>query len=127
MVEELETRFYNLKNSIGIKSKETLDVMVSLANFYVTTKEYDLAENLLREAYIIDLELCGEYNRDTIYTIDSLGRLFLHKKDYLEAKKYFDISYSYKLKTYNKEEIENAKQEKAEFNKLISEGGNDVF
>ena len=127
MIEELETRFNNLKESIGLNNKETLDVMVSLANQYSASKKYDMAENLLRDALKIDIDLFGEYSRDTIYTIDSLGNLFLEKKDYTESKRYFDQAYEYKQKTYNEEEILIAKQELDDLYRLFDGDDINVF
>ena len=127
MIEELETRFNNLKESIGLNNKETLDVMVSLANQYSASKKYDMAENLLREALKIDIDLFGEYSRDTIYTLDCLGNLFLEKKDYIESKRYFDKAYEYKLKTYNEEEIIVAKQELTDLYRLFDGDDKNVF
>ena len=127
MIEELETRFNNLKESIGLNNKETLDVMVSLANQYSASKKYDMAENLLRDAYRIDIDLFGEYSRDTIYTLDCLGNLFLEKKDYTESRSYFDKAYEYKQKTYNEEEILIAKQELNDLYRLIDGDDKNVF
>ena len=127
MIEELETRFNNLKESIGLNNKETLDVMVSLANQYSASKKYDMAENLLRDALKIDIDLFGEYSRDTIYTLDCLGKLFLEKKDYTESRSYFDQAYEYKQKTYNEEEILIAKQELDDLYRLFDGDGKNVF
>lgn len=120
MVEELENRYNNLKESIGEETKETLDVMVTLANMYVINKNYDVAFNTLKHAYDIQLELFGENSRDTIHTLDSLGRLFLDKKDYDEAKNYFEKSFKLKEKTYNEKEIKEAKKELEDFYKNIN-------
>lgn len=120
MVEELENRYNNLKESIGEETKETLDVMVTLANMYVINKNYDVAFNTLKHAYDIQMDLFGENSRDTIHTLDSLGRLFLDKKDYDEAKNYFEKSFKLKEKTYNEKEIKEAKKELEDFYKNIN-------
>lgn len=120
MVEELETRYNNLKESIGEETKETLDIMVTLANLYVVNKNYDMAENLLKHAFNKQIKLFGENSRDTIYTLDSLGRLFMDKKDYTEAENYFEKAFNYKIHTYNEKEIVEAEKELKEFYKIIN-------
>ena len=120
MVEELENRYNNLKESIGEHNKETLDVLVNLANMHVINKNYDKAFNMLKHALDIQLDLFGENSRDTIHTMDSLGNLFLDKKDYVEAKGYYEKSFKLKEKTYNEKEIKEAKKELDELYKIIN-------